>query len=142
KNILVGPRGPVFLDAECANHGDPAFDLAFCLNHLLLKQVWVRSAAPRLRACFDAMVTEYLGCVDWEPVAAFEARVAALLPALLLARIDGKSPVEYLVDERDRDCVRRFALPLVIDPPKRLSELAGAWDGSLKQMPERRHEAE
>ena len=37
KNILKGPRGPVFLDAECACFGDPAFDLAFCLNHLLLK---------------------------------------------------------------------------------------------------------
>ena len=32
KNILVGPDGPVFLDAECAWYGDPAFDLAFCLN--------------------------------------------------------------------------------------------------------------
>ena len=40
KNILAGPRGPVFLDAECAWWGDPAFDLAFCLNHLLLKCVW------------------------------------------------------------------------------------------------------
>ena len=37
KNIMIGPRGPVFLDAECAWYGDPAFDLAFCLNHLLLK---------------------------------------------------------------------------------------------------------
>ena len=37
KNILQGPSGPVFLDAECAWFGDPAFDLAFCLNHLLLK---------------------------------------------------------------------------------------------------------
>ena len=37
KNILRGPLGPVFLDAECAWFGDPAFDLAFCLNHLLLK---------------------------------------------------------------------------------------------------------
>ena len=37
KNILLGPDGPVFLDAECAWYGDPAFDLAFCLNHLLLK---------------------------------------------------------------------------------------------------------
>ena len=37
KNILIGPDGPVFLDAECAWFGDPAFDVAFCLNHLLLK---------------------------------------------------------------------------------------------------------
>ena len=39
KNIVLGPRGPIFLDAECAWFGDPAFDLAFCLNHLLLKTV-------------------------------------------------------------------------------------------------------
>jgi aminoglycoside phosphotransferase (APT) family kinase protein len=37
KNILVGAQGPVVLDAECAWYGDPAFDLAFVLNHLLLK---------------------------------------------------------------------------------------------------------
>src|SRR5258708_10770398 len=54
KNILAGPNGPVFLDAECAWYGDPAFDLAFCLNHLLLKCLWrpqwqapyLRSSAP------------------------------------------------------------------------------------------------
>ncbi|HEY8067765.1 MAG TPA: phosphotransferase, partial [Burkholderiales bacterium] len=48
KNILVGPQGPVFLDAECAWYGDPAFDLAFCLNHLLLKGLWV----PTRRGAF------------------------------------------------------------------------------------------
>src|SRR3546814_5894121 len=39
KNILVSASGPVFLDAECAVYGDPAFDLAFCTTHLLLKSV-------------------------------------------------------------------------------------------------------
>ena len=48
KNILVGPQGPVFIDAECAWFGDPAFDLAFCLNHLLLKCLWVPAAASQL----------------------------------------------------------------------------------------------
>ena len=37
KNILAGPNGPVLIDAECAWFGDPAFDVAFCLNHFLLK---------------------------------------------------------------------------------------------------------
>ncbi|MFV2092474.1 MAG: phosphotransferase family protein, partial [Hyphomicrobiales bacterium] len=46
KNILVGVSGPVLLDAECAWYGDPAFDLAFCLCHLLLKGLCVPSAAP------------------------------------------------------------------------------------------------
>src|SRR5581483_762593 len=52
KNILIGPNGPVFLDAECAWFGDPAFDLAFCLTHLLLKCLWTPSAAPRFLAAF------------------------------------------------------------------------------------------
>src|SRR5262249_10860065 len=70
KNILVGPRGPVFIDAECAWFGDPAFDLAFCLNHLLLKCLWVPQAAPRLLAAFDSLAASYLLGVDWEPAEA------------------------------------------------------------------------
>ena len=49
KNILVGPQGPVILDAECAWYGDPAFDLAFVLNHLLLKGAWRPQWRPALR---------------------------------------------------------------------------------------------
>jgi aminoglycoside phosphotransferase (APT) family kinase protein len=79
KNILVGPDGPVFLDAECAWYGDPAFDLAFCLNHLLLKCLWVPAAAPAFLAAFDALAASYLGLVDWEPPASVEARAARLM---------------------------------------------------------------
>ena len=60
KNILVGPRGPVFLDAECAWYGDPAFDLAFCLNHLLLKCLWTPAARGAFLECFDALSAAYL----------------------------------------------------------------------------------
>ena len=51
KNILIGPDGPIFLDAECAWYGDPAFDLAFCLNHMLLKCLWTPRAAARFLGC-------------------------------------------------------------------------------------------
>ena len=86
KNILQGPLGPVFLDAECAWFGDPAFDLAFCLNHLLLKGA--RDGADRTRygAAFSALAQGYLAGVDWESADGLEARAAALLPALFLAR--------------------------------------------------------
>ena len=47
--------GPVFLDAECAWYGDPAFDVAFCLNHLLLKCLLVPAHASRLLAAFDRL---------------------------------------------------------------------------------------
>src|SRR3546814_15874158 len=49
KNILVAADGPVFLDAECAVYGDPAFDLAFCTTHLLLKAVWLADARSEER---------------------------------------------------------------------------------------------
>lgn len=60
KNILLGPDGPVFLDAECACIGDPAFDIAFCLNHLLLKCLWNPAAGGGFHACFAAMAEAYL----------------------------------------------------------------------------------
>jgi len=113
KNILVGNRGPVLLDAECAWWGDPAFDLAFCLNHLLLKCLWVPSARDALLLGFDALAQAYLQGVDWEPRNALEARAATLLPGLLLARVDGKSPVEYLTAEAQRAPVRRCARRLL-----------------------------
>lgn len=56
KNILAGPDGPVLLDAECACYGDPAFDLAFCANHLLLKCIWRPQWAAGYLRCHDALV--------------------------------------------------------------------------------------
>jgi aminoglycoside phosphotransferase (APT) family kinase protein len=131
KNILVGPHGPVFLDAECAWYGDPAFDLAFCLNHLLLKCLWTSWASPRFIAAFDALAESYLDHADWEARSQIEARVARLLPGLLLARIDGKSPVEYVTKEADRDRVRRVARPLIADPVETLAAVRGAWAREL-----------
>ena len=127
KNILLGPRGPVFLDAECAWFGDPAFDLAFCLNHLLLKTVWVPSAASLLMESFDALSRAYLAGVDWEPPAGLEGRTATLLPALLLARIDGKSPVEYLTDDASKEKVRRKARAMLKDPRKNVDDVKAGW---------------
>jgi aminoglycoside phosphotransferase (APT) family kinase protein len=131
KNILVGATGPVFLDAECAWWGDPAFDLAFCLNHLLLKCLWTPAATAAFLASFDALAGAYLQEVDWEPPDRIEQRAAALLPGLLLARIDGKSPVEYVTDERQRDQVRRVAGALLKQPVASLRAVRAAWAEEL-----------
>jgi fructosamine-3-kinase len=131
KNILIGPRGPVFLDAECAWYGDPAFDLAFCLNHLLLKCLWTPRAAPGFLACFDRLTRSYFGGVSWEPRAALEARTTRLLPGLMLARVDGKSPVEYLTERAEKDRVRRVARALLAAPVERLGEVRAAWAREL-----------
>src|SRR5208282_111260 len=96
KNILIGPQGPVILDAECAWYGDPAFDPAFCLNHLILKCVWKPQHVARYLRCAGAFWDGYLSAAAWADPARTEERVATLLPGLMLARIDGRSPVEYL----------------------------------------------
>lgn len=129
KNILVGSKGPVFLDAECAWYGDPAFDLAFCLNHLLLKAVWRPQWKAAYLKSFDALSQAYLEGVLWEAPRDFERRCARLLPALALARIDGKSPVEYIVDEPMRELVRQRAIPLILDPVDSLAAIKTVWSG-------------
>ncbi len=127
KNILVGPKGPVFLDAECATFGDPAFDIAFCLNHLLLKCVWRPGTTAGYLACFDAFAAANLEAVGWEPAAALEERTAALLAGMLLARIDGKSPVEYITEADKKNRIRRFARDFLLQPAARLGALRDAW---------------
>ncbi|HTQ14080.1 MAG TPA: aminoglycoside phosphotransferase family protein [Rhizomicrobium sp.] len=127
KNILRGPDGPVFLDAETACYGDPAFDLAFCLNHLLLKCAWHRQFAGRYLSSFRSLADAYLGGVTWEEPEEIAARTAGLLPALMLARVDGKSPVEYLAADEDRQAVRAFALARLKADADSLDAIAGSW---------------
>ena len=131
KNILIGPRGPIFLDAECAWYGDPAFDAAFCLNHFLLKCVARPETTPDYLACYRAFSASYLAGATWEDVEALGARIASLLPALFLARVDGKSPVEYITEERDKQMVRDAARPLIANAPTSLDCVLEAWVNAL-----------
>ena len=133
KNILIGPDGPVFLDAECAWYGDPAFDLAFCLNHLLLKCIWTPSSTDDFLACFASLKDAYLAAVDWEPVTGLEQRTAALLPGLLLARIDGASPVEYITREADKNRVRRAAGAGLSERPETLQNLCSLYRKEIQE---------
>lgn len=122
KNILFRAGQPIILDAECATMGDPAFDVSFCLNHLLLKSYHLPAMQGILRAEVLTFWRTYSALIDWEPAASLEARVAALLPMLMLARIDGKSPVEYLT-EPAREHVRAAAQPLISAPAADLATL-------------------
>ncbi|MDE2183465.1 MAG: phosphotransferase [Alphaproteobacteria bacterium] len=133
KNILRGPRGPVFLDAETCCYGDPAFDLAFCLNHLLLKGVWHPEHAAGYQACFTVLMQAYFMQASWEPRAGLERRAARLLSAFLLARVDGKSPVEYITAETDKDFVRSTARRFLVTDAGSLAGLCDAWFAALAQ---------
>jgi aminoglycoside phosphotransferase (APT) family kinase protein len=132
KNILVGALGPVLLDAECAWYGDPAFDLAFVLNHLCLKAIHRPADASAYGDSFMTLANAYLARVDWEPRPELEARVTTLLPGLMLARVDGKSPVEYLTTGKQKADVRAFAIHHLTEPVARLEALREAWFSGLE----------
>jgi tRNA A-37 threonylcarbamoyl transferase component Bud32 len=127
KNILIGPQGPVILDAECAWYGEPAFDPAFCLNHLLLKCVWKPQHSARYLRCALAFWDSYLGSAAWADRGQMEERVATLLPGLMLARADGKSPVEDLTDPAVKNKVRAFAKRFLLKPEKTLAPVIAEW---------------
>jgi aminoglycoside phosphotransferase (APT) family kinase protein len=120
KNLLVTPDGTVLLvDHEVAHWGHPAFDVAFVTNHLCLKAIALRAHGDILgyldaaSGVLDAYARE-VGDLDLG-VGRFAARTTG---ALMLARVDGKSPVEYLTDERDRALVRSIGRGMVLDPPE------------------------
>jgi hypothetical protein len=54
-----------------------------------------------------------------------------LLPGLLLARVDGKSPVEYITADAERNVVRRAAGALLHDATARLHDVGEAWRQEL-----------
>ncbi|MEU0742352.1 phosphotransferase [Streptomyces sp. NPDC006134] len=111
KNVLTG-GGTWIIDHEVAHYGDPNFDLAFLLHHLLLKSVHLPGRADAARACaeaFWAAYTDRAGPADGR-------RVGGHTGALLLARTDGRSPAEYLT-EAGRTTARRLGVSLLEDPP-------------------------
>jgi hypothetical protein len=72
------------------------------------------------------LATAYATHVSWEPWAACEERIATLLPALALARVDGTSPVEYL-DERRQALVRSVARELLREPVTTMAQVLEQW---------------
>ncbi len=124
KNFLVDRGVVMAIDFEVIHFGDPAFDAAFLLNHLALKSFHRPSSKLAYR---EAAMRFWNVVIDALPERAgwFPEAVVAHLGALMLARVDGKSPVEYLADEPSRNCVRAFACRLIENPP---STIDGIFD--------------
>lgn len=130
KNILiVHPRRErrcALVDFETGHVGDPAFDLGFFLSHLCLKMVRHAGRAAEMRHLIDVFWERYRAHVGrgdsrrW-PAAEDEPRIAAHLAACLLARIDGKSTVDYLAPAQ-QEAVRNCALDLLQQPPETLAQ--------------------
>jgi aminoglycoside phosphotransferase (APT) family kinase protein len=115
KNILIGKERQVILDCEVAWYGDPAFDLAFLFNHFMLKALYHFPDSAPFLALIDSAWQAYLEHVSGVDIRDLEQRTARLLLILLLARIDGMSPAEYITDHSRKQAVRQFVcreLPL------------------------------
>jgi len=117
KNVLVGDGHVWVIDWEIVHRGDPAFDLAFMLNHLLLKAIHRPGARDRYEQCGGAFAEAYGPIADLP-------YVLGLVGCLMVARVDGKSPAEYLTPT-ERDRAREAGIALLRDPP---GSLPDAWE--------------
>ena len=109
KNIMVVGRNASILDYEVAHYGHPSFDIAFFSNHFILKAVKNKPWAGAYIAMLDYMLGIYFSRVTCVPAPELEKSFVRLLSLLMLARVDGKSPVEYLTLEEDKELVRTMA---------------------------------
>ena len=124
KNFLVGADSAMAIDFEVIHFGDPAFDAGFLLNHLLLKSFYRPQWSDRYCSAAARFWTDYLAGLppdaDW-----MEAATVRHLGGLLLARIDGKSPAEYIRSPDLRERIRAFAASLMLDPPSNVAAVFG-----------------
>ncbi len=121
KNILLLPGGRLWvIDCEVAHYGNPVFDIAFCTNHLILKSIHLNSLSHLEEA--KSLWSTYWSRVVW---ADLEEDAVRTLAALMLARVDGKSPVEYL-KEMEKEEVRNLSHYLVEEREGRFDNLIEA----------------
>jgi aminoglycoside phosphotransferase (APT) family kinase protein len=116
KNFLISSDGVMAIDFEVVHFGDPSFDSAFMLNHLLLKLFcfpeWSAAFDAAAQRFWDAFRSTIPGGTDW-----IEQATLKHLGCLLLARVDGKSPAEYLTAPEVKERVRSFAQQIIVNPP-------------------------
>lgn len=123
KNILAHSGGLTLVDFETAHAGDPAFDLGFFLSHLLLKAFRAAPAQGPYLALIDQFCAAYHSSAGSKlPVDALLDRACGHVAGCALARVDGKSPVDYL-DEPAQAAVRQFARQALAEHDLTWSEL-------------------
>ena len=121
KNFLVDGDDVMAIDFEVIHFGDPAFDAAFLLNHLALKSFHRPQWADSYAQAAAGFWRKFVAGVPRESW--IEPATLRHLGWLMLARVDGKSPAEYLREAAVQDRVRRFARDLIVSPPGSVAEV-------------------
>jgi aminoglycoside phosphotransferase (APT) family kinase protein len=133
KNIMISRERMVLLDCEVAWYGDAAFDVAFLLTHLLLKGLYHAPQQYGLDKLAFAFWKGYVeAACETIDIQALEPRVARLLLMLLLARVDGKSPVEYLQQPEKKNWVRSFTRTGILAECSSLTAIIHPWFSRLQ----------
>ncbi len=135
KNLLVSAADPaevILLDHEVAHWGDPAFDLAFCLTHLHLKAVAFPRRAAGYLGLARALWQAYLAAAQPGAAAALERDSVGLLGCLVAARVDGKSPVEYLATDEQGAAARALARAILLDDLATFTQAAEATRAAIR----------
>ncbi|HEX8522585.1 MAG TPA: phosphotransferase [Tepidisphaeraceae bacterium] len=117
KNILVHQDKLVLLDHEVIHFGEPAFDVGFAMTHLLSKAHHLPSHRNQFAEAAHLFWQTYrtdIAAVAWSTD--IEPRSIRHTIACLLARVVGRSPLEYL-DEQKRNAQREAAVALINTEP-------------------------
>lgn len=122
KNLMVHGNAVTAIDFEVIHFGDPAFDTAFLLNHLLLKAFYKPERGQGYLALAEHYWNVLHGMIPDEN-GWLEAATLQHLPLLMLARMDGKSPVEYITDEKLKGRIREFARDVILHPPSYVTDV-------------------
>jgi aminoglycoside phosphotransferase (APT) family kinase protein len=131
KNMLVRDDSIFLIDFEVVHWGDPAFDSAFLLNHLILKSFHQPHNAEPYFQSARAFWESLLAGLKGSAMANFEGMTVRHLGGLMLARMDGKSPVEYIRNEEVKCRVRLAAKCLLMDRPAKFEVALGIVDQNL-----------
>jgi 5-methylthioribose kinase len=135
KNILIYQGKLVLLDHEVVHFGEPAFDLGFVLTHFLSKAHHLLEHRARIAAAaalFWEVYQQNLALLPRSNVFhGLEPRTVRHTLACLLARVAGKSPLEYLSPE-EKVRQRKVVLELMVDPPAGVPDLIAEFTGKIK----------
>jgi len=134
KNVLVNyeteNHRTWILDFEVAHWGDPAFDTAFMLNHLFIKSIYRHSDHEHFVEAARSFWEKY-NEVGYDSI---EGETVRELGVLMLARMDGKSPVEYVTENRVADSIRDVAIKTLLNDVRTVEEFVDLTDRAVESL--------
>lgn len=132
KNILIHNEQPVLLDHEVIHYGDPAFDLGFSLTHLLSKAHHVEAVRADFVEAAKRYWQEYRQGVEELPwVKGLEEQVVCHTLGCLLARVAGKSQLEYM-SAKERRRQQKAVINLLADLPVSVCQLIDRFNHQIE----------